>query len=150
MKTKKNAVNVRPATLADAQEIAMLEHGCIECPWGEKQIAESIDSPDYTFLVAEYDKDFAGYAGIEWCLDEGNICNVAVSPKARRAGVASALVAELCNEAKKRGIVKLFLEVSENNVAAKSLYDKLGFVVLYKRPNYYRDTAALVMIKEIG
>lgn len=150
MKTKKNAVKVRPATIADAPEIAALERECIECPWSEKQIAESIESPGYTFLVAEYNENFAGYVGLEWCLDEGNICNVAVSPDVRRAGVASALVTELQNAAKKRETAKLFLEVNENNVAAKSLYDKFGFVVLYVRPNYYRDAAAIVMVKEIG
>lgn len=150
MKIKINAVKVREASPADAFEIATLERECIECPWSEKQIVESIESPGYTFLVAECDEKFAGYVGVEWCLDEGNICNVAVSPNARRAGVASALVTELQNEAKKRGIAKLFLEVNENNVAAKSLYDKFGFVVLYVRPNYYRDAAALVMVKEIG
>ena len=149
MKTKPGKIEITLASEENAASIAALERECIECPWSEKQIAESIKNPGYTFFAANLDGAFAGYIGIEWCLDEGNICNVAVSPGARRAGVATALVTALADEAKRRGAVRLFLEVNENNAAAKSLYDKFGFTVSYRRPNYYSSEAALVMIKEI-
>ena len=149
MKTKPDKIEITLALAENAASIAALESECLECPWSEKQIAESIESPGYTFFVACLGGTFAGYIGIEWCLDEGNICNVAVSPNARRAGVATALVEALVDEAKRRGAVRLFLEVNENNAAAKSLYDKFGFTVSYRRPNYYGSEAAFVMVKEI-
>jgi len=149
LKTKTDKIEITLASAENAASIAALERECIECPWSEEQIAESIKSPGYTFFTANFDGAFAGYIGVLWCLDEGNICNVAVSPNARRAGVATALVTALADEAKRRGAVRIFLEVNENNVAAKSLYDKFGFTVSYRRPNYYGAEAALVMIKEI-
>ncbi len=149
MRVEANTIKITLASPIDAEAIAELEKACIECPWSERQIAESIKDNGYTFFVAKYEDMLVGYIGCNWCLDEGNICNVAVSEKMRRNGIATLLINELCIEADNRGAGKLFLEVNENNVSAKSLYEKLGFVTLYRRPNYYGSDSALVMVKEI-
>lgn len=150
MKSKKSAAEITLAAIENAHAIALIEKEFIECPWSENQIAESILSPGYTFFAALVGGELVGYIGVEWCLDEGNICNVAVEEKARRRGIGAMLVDAVTNEAKSRGAAKLFLEVNENNAAAIALYEKQGFSVLYRRPNYYGSAAALVMTKQLN
>ena len=150
MKSKKSAAEITLAAIENAHAIALIEKEFIECSWSENQIAESILSPGYTFFAALVGGELVGYIGVEWCFDEGNICNVAVEEKARRRGIGAMLVEAVTNEAKSRGAAKLFLEVNENNAAAIALYEKQGFSVLYRRPNYYGSAAALVMTKQLN
>ncbi|MFB3778882.1 MAG: GNAT family N-acetyltransferase [Bryobacteraceae bacterium] len=64
---------------------------------------------------------------------EFEILNLAVAPESRRQGVAAALVGELLAEV--RGTV--FLEVRASNLAARKLYEKLGFRPAGLRRDYY-------------
>ena len=45
----------------------------------------------------------------------------------------------LCDALKEQGSVSLTLEVRASNDPAKALYEKLGFLQVGKRPNYYRN-----------
>ncbi|HEY1152975.1 MAG TPA: ribosomal-protein-alanine N-acetyltransferase RimI, partial [Pseudolabrys sp.] len=51
------------------------------------------------------------------------------------------------------GVTAVFLEVSENNAAARRLYARAGFREVGRRPNYYRDadgtTHALVLRRDL-
>lgn len=40
---------------------------------------------------------------------------------------------------------ELWLEVHENNIAARYLYEKLGFSEVHRRPGYYQDQGAAVL-----
>ena len=141
-------MQITKCTEKDACAIAQMEIAYIECPWSEKTISESIQNPLYSFFKAEED-GFMGYIGVEYCLDEGNICNVAVDEHYRRRGVASALLYALEKDAKERGVTKLFLEVNEKNIGAIALYKKLGFTQISARKNYYGKESALILRKEI-
>ena len=66
---------------------------------------------------------------------ESEILNLAVAPEARRQGVATALVVEVV--ALEAGA--LFLEVRSSNVAARKLYQRLGFTEVGLRQSYYED-----------
>ena len=53
-------------------------------------------------------------------------------------------------EPKYLNINKIFLEVSENNIIAKLLYENQGFKEIYRRENYYKDgSCAIIMEKFI-
>jgi [ribosomal protein S18]-alanine N-acetyltransferase len=75
---------------------------------------------------------------------ECEILTLAVVPERRRAGVGSALLASIIEEAWYRGAGALFLEVAEDNLAARALYAGYGFVQLRRRANYYRRLTRLV------
>jgi ribosomal-protein-alanine N-acetyltransferase len=78
-------------------------------------------------------------------LAEREILNLAVSPKFRHRGIATALVR---HELQRRAIH--YLEVRESNVAAQALYRKLGFEEVGRRPEYYDspvETAIVMRMK---
>jgi len=78
-------------------------------------------------------------------LAEREILNLAVSPKFRHRGVATALIRY---ELERRAIH--FLEVRESNAAARALYRKLGFEEIGNRPQYYDspvETAIVMRMK---
>ena len=77
--------------------------------------------------------------------------NVAVSPDYRRQGIGESLMVALGETLAQKGIESLTLEVRASNEAAISLYDRLGYTQIGRRPNYYTDPGedALIMRKEL-
>ena len=120
-------------------QIAELEKICFSDPWSENSIASELTNKLALWLVAEVDGRVAGYIGSQTVPDESDMMNVAVHPDFRRRGIAEALVNALCDALKKQGSVSLTLEVRASNDPAKALYEKLGFLQVGKRPNYYRN-----------
>ena len=57
-----------------------------------------------------------------------NIHDLAVTPEYRRKGTGRALLIEAERQALSRGCCKLTLEVQEDNLPARALYERLGFV----------------------
>ena len=89
------------------------------------------------FLVAERDGQAVGYVGCQTVLDEGYITNVAVSPDARRQGIARTLIEKLTAEARAAGLAFVTLEVRVSNAPAIALYEGAGFGRVGVRKNFY-------------
>jgi len=91
------------------------------------------------FLVAVADGgDIAGYAIAHAAADEGEILNLGVGPAHRRRGAGRELVRAMMETLATRGVRAVYLEVRESNVAARELYDRLGFREMGRRSRYYR------------
>ena len=119
--------------------IAELEKLCFSDPWSEKSIAYELNNPLALWLVAEVDGRVAGYIGSQTVPPESDVMNVAVHPDFRRQGIAEALVNGLWSRLEQAGNTSLTLEVRASNFPAIALYEKLGFVQVGRRPNYYRN-----------
>ena len=130
--------------------IADLEKICFNDPWSEKSIATELTSKLSCWLVAMEGDALVGYVGSQSVLGESDMMNIAVHPEHRRKGVAEALVTALVEELSNRGNHSLMLEVRPSNTPAITLYEKLGFVQVGRRPNYYRNPKedALILRKE--
>ena len=131
-------------------QVAELEKICFSDPWSENSVASELKNPLSCWLVAEEDGVVAGYIGSQTVMGESDMMNVAVHLDHRRKGVAESLVNELIEALKKRGSRCLTLEVRASNEPAKALYEKLGFVQVGLRRNYYRNPKedALILRKE--
>ena len=129
--------------------LAEIERACFHAPWSENMLREELGKG--IFLVAEQDGRTAGYVGCQTVLDEGYITNVAVSPDFRRQGIARALIAELTAKAGENKLAFVTLEVRESNLAARRLYEKLGFAALGVRRGFYSAPPddAVVMRKDL-
>lgn len=79
--------------------------------------------------------------------DEAEILTLAVAHRARRTGVASALLRAAAGEARDKGARTLFLEVSVRNEAARTLYERLGFAVTGRRKKYYSDKSDALVLR---
>ncbi len=86
----------------------------------------------------------AGLALAQGLGDECEILTLGVIPARRRSGIGSALLAAIVAEARGRRVRSLFLEVAEDNSAARALYATNGFVQIGRRANYYRRLSGLV------
>jgi ribosomal-protein-alanine N-acetyltransferase len=83
--------------------------------------------------------------------DEAEILTLAVTPRARRHGVGSALLRQATTRVLAMGARAVFLEVSLGNITARQLYAKIGFSQVGRRPHYYSDHSdALVLRLDLG
>ena len=120
-------------------QVAKLETLCFSDPWSERSIAGELDNPLSTWLVCADGDAVLGYVGSQTVMGETDMMNVAVHPDARRHGIARRLILALVEELKQQGSHCLTLEVRASNQNAISLYQKLGFLQIGRRPNYYRN-----------
>lgn len=147
-----DAFAVREMTAADVPSVAAIDRECIENPWNEKLFRESMDEPQYLFLVAEASGRIAGYAGLMMSLDEGEIMNIAVTAPQRRRGIARALMTELMRRGRQRGALAFTLEVRSSGAGAIALYESLGFRREGLRRGYYenpREDAVIMWKREV-
>lgn len=70
-------------------------------------------------------------------VDEAELLTIATDPACRRSGRARATLATFEAEIRARGAVQVFLEVSEDNLAAQWLYLSAGYVQTARRTGYY-------------
>lgn len=135
--------------------IAAIERACFHEPWSEKGLREELELENNLFLAAVEGEEVIGYVGCQTVLDEGYITNVAVSPDHRRRGIAASLLTTLRDQAEKKDLSFLTLEVRASNVPAITLYEGAGYVPVGTRRNFYSDPKedALLMtcyLKETG
>ena len=144
-------MKILPMTQDHVAQVAALEKLCFVDPWSENSIASELKNPLALWLVAEFQGEVAGYIGSQSVLPESDVMNVAVNPVHRRKGIAEALVLALCDALKAGGNESLTLEVRASNAPAIALYEKLGFVQIGRRPNYYRNPKedALILRKPL-
>jgi ribosomal-protein-alanine N-acetyltransferase len=130
--------------------IAALEKIFFSDPWSETSISSELNNPLSLWLVAVDNDRVVGYVGSQTVLDGADMMNIAVDPAYRRQGVAAELIERLETALKSKGVICLVLEVRASNAPAIALYDKLGFAIVGRRPNYYRHPKedALIMRKE--
>lgn len=132
---------MQPATQADLEEVVALECACYSDPWPASAFAGLPDNPSVHFsLVREAERGpVAGYVVAWFVADEGEIANLAVSPRLRQRGFGSALLQSVLSDATARGTRALFLEVRESNEAARKLYASRHFEEVGRRKRYYRS-----------
>ena len=131
-------------------QVAALEKICFSDPWSEQSIASELQNPLSLWLVCEDEGTVCGYVGSQTVLGETDMMNIAVAPEYRRRGIGEMLITQLLKKISRQGSSSLSLEVRCSNLAAISLYEKLGFQQVGRRPGYYTHPKedALILRKE--
>ena len=100
-------------------------------------INNSIDTKDASIFVAEDEGCIIGFIRVqckERTLDNKEVCHYAklsdlyVIPEARRTGVANLLTVTSFKWAKDLMLSEIILNVYERNIAARNLYESIGFI----------------------
>lgn len=143
-------IEIRKMTLQDVEQIAGMEKLCFTDPWSAASIASETDNPLSLWLVACVGDTVVGYIGSQSVMGWADMMNVAVHPDFRRQGIGETLVTALEKELRLSGNTCLSLEVRASNQPAIALYQKLGFVQVGLRRNYYHKPKedALILRKE--
>ena len=139
---------IRTMTAEDARACAVIEGRSITPPWSEQGFLDAL-SQETQMLVAEEAGQVLGYVNMYISFEEGEITNVAVDPQARGRHVADALMRRTIEEAKKRGVERIILEVRAGNVPAIALYHKCGFQEIGIRKNFYEQPVEDARIMEL-
>ncbi len=130
------------------RQVHALESSVYARPWSLRAFAAEIAQRDArVYLVAVRGLRVVGYGGMMMSGNEAHITTVVVHPRARRQGIASALVATLLRRARDEGFDAATLEVRASNTGAQALYRHFGFAPVGVRSRYYEDTNedALIM-----
>ncbi len=133
---------LRRATPADIpQMLKLAQQADTAAHWAEREYDALFapDAPKRIALVAADDEDAHAFLIARCEFDEWEIENVVVAAGQRRRGIASQLIAELMRLAGQGRATSVLLEVRESNVAARALYQSLGFAQFARRPHYYQN-----------
>lgn len=130
--------------LADSNDIDVIYNldGEYECDkYSKGLIAESVANNNYINLIAMQDSVPVGYVSVSTVIDESEILKIVVAKSYRQQGIGYTLMCNVLDRLKGNGSQTVFLEVRSENVPAKKLYEKNGFVKINQRQKYYSDGA---------
>lgn len=132
-------MKTEPFTRAHLAAVAALERDIFagRDPWREQAFARELESGTSIWLLAFDGAELCGYAG-GWVVgEEFHLLNLGVSPVKRRRGIGRRLLTEILALAREKGCNAALLDVRRSNIAARSLYEKAGFVERAVRQRYY-------------
>jgi len=151
--THSDLVVIEPGRKKDLEALWAIEQASFSHPWTRAMFQEELAKSPATLYVLKGgpEKAVLGYCCF-WALSgELQLVNIAVRPDFRGQGLGRTLLNHLLREARIREAEKIFLEVRPSNQTAITLYERLGFKFLYRRPRYYpaEGEDALVLVLEI-
>ncbi|SDQ84390.1 ribosomal-protein-alanine N-acetyltransferase [Thermostaphylospora chromogena] len=147
-------VVLRQMTLADVPAVMEIERATFpRDAWSEGMLrGELADQPRTRhYVVAVLDGEIVGYAGLAAAGDQGDIQTIAVLERHRGTGIGGRMLRELLQEAERRQVDKVFLEVRADNPRARAVYTHFGFKEIGVRRGYYEDgTDAIMMMRKLN
>ena len=142
------ALVLAPLTVADLGEVAVIENVSFTAPWPTSAYTTELTTNRLArYVGARINGTLVGFGGSWLMVDEAHVTTMAVLPPNRRTGVATALLLELLQEARRGGARVATLDVRVSNSDAQRLYQAFGFAEVGRRIRYYDDNGedALVM-----
>jgi [ribosomal protein S18]-alanine N-acetyltransferase len=134
---------LRAWTRDDIEQIDTLNQSHLLHDWQLDDISSCFQAGYYGVVISdEFDpfcSQIVAYGVILIQTDECQLLNILVDEKYRRSGLASRLLNNMLMMSRQRGCDAMYLEVRVSNVAAIALYNKVGFIQVRVRKNYYRS-----------
>ncbi len=146
--TSKN-VEITYMTLEDFSQISEYLTTDFDDFWNKDLLKEELTAKNSKYLVAKYNQEIVGFAGIKVLVEEADIMNIVIKKNFRNQGIGTLLLKKLLDLAKSLKLYTITLEVAEENNSAIHLYQKLGFEKVGIRKNYYQTQNGLIMQKKL-
>jgi ribosomal-protein-alanine N-acetyltransferase len=139
-------LQIRRLTYSDLPQVIAVERRAFPTPWSLAMFVLELSKPSGVCLTAQRGEELVGHVICSRYDTVWHVMNIAVDPRLRRQGIATALLAALI-ERVDDGTAQLTLEVRPTNRAAIALYERFGFRSAGVRPRYYQDNGedALIM-----
>ena len=135
----------------DIDAVTALEDVLFDDAWSAEMFwNELAQGGTRTYVVAEEDGTVVAYAGLAAMPDEAYVQTIGVEPAHQRRGLGATLLTALLDDAKRRGLPRVGLEVRVDNAPAIAMYEAFGFAPIAVRKGYYQPSGAdaLVMVTQ--
>ena len=131
-------ITVRAMSLNDLPQVVAIEAQSHLEPWTQQAFRAELETSLVAQpLVALRKDEIIGYVVPWFVVDELQIANLTVKESFRQLGVGRLMLTHVLQMASARNCRNAYLEVRDSNVAARALYESLGFFVEGVRPKYY-------------
>jgi ribosomal-protein-alanine N-acetyltransferase len=152
--------HVEPMLWDDVPEVITIERQSFTLPWSDYTYQHEILENNHShYYVARHANGhtpgrthwlkrlfqgppkapIVGYGGFWLVVDEAHISTIASDEVWRGRGIGELMLLAMVERSIELGAVMVTLEVRVSNTVAQNLYRKYGFVVVGRRPRYYRD-----------
>jgi ribosomal-protein-alanine N-acetyltransferase len=134
--------------------MAKLHGASFQRGWSDGEFERLLFEKDVVTHRAMVGRTIAGFILSRMAADEAEILSVAVAAARRGRGLAGALLNLHMRRLAGLGVRAIFLEVDEDNIPARRLYDRAGFREVGRRPGYYQQAngnaaTALVLRRDL-
>ncbi len=119
--------------------VLTIETECFPHPWSRRAFLWELDSKIALPVVAIMNHEVVGYLVVWVVGDEMHLGNIAVGKRYRGRGIGRGLMKWLIEEAARRKMARVTLEVRASNADAISLYKRYGFTEIAVREGYYPE-----------
>jgi [ribosomal protein S18]-alanine N-acetyltransferase len=148
----RGAPSCSEAQPADAAAIAALHKASFQRGWGEDEVYRLLVEKNVVAHRAMSERvmsgrTMAGFILSRLAAGEAEILSIAIAPKQRGRGFARPLLDLNLRRLAGLGARTVFLEVDENNRAARALYRRAGFADVGRRNSYYQSGAAALILR---
>ncbi|MCG8491163.1 MAG: ribosomal protein S18-alanine N-acetyltransferase [Sneathiellales bacterium] len=116
-----------------------LHKKCFKAAWSNQEFNALFQSPGTVAQILSEKELPIGFCLYRLLFDEAEILTLGILPDFRNRSAGETLLRQGKPELVKKGVERLFLDVSETNLAAIKLYKKTGFQEISRRKNYYRE-----------
>ncbi len=118
---------------------AALHADCFEEPWTEPAFRDLLVSPSVTgWVIAKDEGEPCGLLLVQRAAQQAEILTIGIQPASRGQGLAGQLLRQALESLSQDAVTELFLDVAEDNIAARALYRAAGFEEFGRRPRYYK------------
>jgi [ribosomal protein S18]-alanine N-acetyltransferase len=148
-------VSVGPATGRDAARMGQIHGASFHRGWSEDEFDHMLAERNTLVHVLRTGRKLIGFSISRIGADEAEILSIAIDPAHRGRGLSGNLLLTHLGHLAGRGVRTVFLEVEENNLPARRLYERTGFAVVGRRERYYQQASgehlnALLMRRDLS
>ena len=138
-------INVRllPMAVRDLDEVIEIESLSPESTWTKGNFVDSLNAGYWAYCLRRLAEDdderdeLVAYCVLLPAVNELELLNITVHQDYRKKGYAQKVLQVMEDLALSRSMENIFLEVRFSNQPAKNLYQKLGYVEVGVRKDYY-------------
>lgn len=141
-----NEIKILPLEVKNVDDVISIQNNLNIHILSKENILNDLNNSNFKCLMAIYKEEIIGYISFSHIFDI-EIESIIVKSSYQRQGIGTLLLKYVFNFSKENKINNVFLEVRKSNLAAISLYKKMGFKIISIRKKYYENTEDALILK---
>lgn len=129
-------IEVCTPSLADLSDMYGIECRANDWPWSESLLGSNFGDRYHNGLLL-VDGVAAGFYIADYVAGESNLMNISVDPAWQGQKLGLQLLSHYLTQTAAMGCTSWWLEVRLSNIKAQNLYEKVGYIQVGYRENYY-------------